>query len=178
MTVSAYYSASIFDFVTADSASIADQLPGERTQWRAKIALLKQQFNLLPHLAGDVILSLNHQAQTLDTVVLYRGLVFIVAIELDQRAYCQQKIDALLQQARWLKHSHNGSASRFIIPLYLAVNAPPQGSNIVVSEELVANTMCDNGTHLAALIEHFANQYKDDQIILCDWLASGYTTAE
>ena len=86
MTVSADYSASILDFVTADAASISHHLLGDRTQWLAKIERLKQQFNLLPHLAGDVILSLNHQAQSFDTVVLYRGLILIVAIELEQSA--------------------------------------------------------------------------------------------
>lgn len=177
MTQQAYYSASILQFVETDSQQILTHFDSlEQPKWQAIIRLLKNQFNQLPHLAGDVILRFE-QAQftlTAEVIVLYRGLVFIVSIGCDDDHYDQQKTTQLHQQALRLKQHHVGSRSKFIIPVAIETNASPQPSAIMVSEDLVANTMCDSGEHLAALIEHFSNQYKDDQIILADWLESGF----
>lgn len=174
MTLHAQYSGSILDFVQADSTSICGHLSGTHIDWQSKVELLQQQFNQLPHLAGDVILGLSDHdlGLEIEIVILYRGLVFPVAIDLVSDRYDEKAIASIHQQARSLKEQHEKSGTKFIVPIQIATKAKPQGGAITVSEDLVANTMCDNGNHLAALIEHFSNQYKDDQIILSDWLES------
>ncbi|NVD06015.1 hypothetical protein FCU94_03720 [Vibrio sp. JPW-9-11-11] len=177
MTTHSNYSASLLDFVNTDTTDIASSLPGERSIWLQTISLLKQQFQQLPHLAGDVILGLQHQQQALDTIVLYRGLIFVIAMDFKQQVYRSELVDSLLYQAQYLKQHHSGSQTKLIVPVHIVPNALPKAGDIFVSEQLIANTMCDTGEHLALLLEHFANQYKDDQIILTDWLASIETEA-
>ncbi|UPQ87382.1 hypothetical protein [Vibrio sinaloensis] len=172
MTMPSRYSAPLLDFVAADPVTISSSLSGERSVWLNTITLLKQQLQQLPHLAGDIVLGLEHQQQAFDTVILYRGIVFVVAVDFDQQDYRPDVMDALLKKAQYLKQHHLGSQTRFIVPLYLVSHAQAKGSPILVSPQLVANPMCDNGEHLALLIEHFANQYKDDQIMLNEWLAT------
>ncbi|MFM2589106.1 hypothetical protein [Vibrio sp. TBV020] len=177
MTVSTHYAAPILQFTQTDTSSILTQLPPEHhDKWQATIELLKQQFKQLPHLAGDIILEFTNQATTTvsSVIILYRGLVFVAAIGFEQSDYQPNVLTALHEQANGLKHYHLESRSKFIIPVSIETLASPQGGAIVVSEDLVAETMCDNGQHLAMLIEHFSNQYKDDQIILLDWLESGF----
>lgn len=178
MTQQAYYSASILQFSEIDTQNILNHLSDEaQAIWQSKIDLLKTQFNQLPHLAGDVILGFNQPKLELDTevVILYRGLVFVVSIGSDNGQYDEQQMSQLHKQALRLKKHHLGSQTKFIIPVSIETKASPQPSPITVSEDLVAGTMCDNGEHLAALIEHFSNQYKDDQILLDEWLESGFT---
>lgn len=173
MILKPLYSASILDFVQTDNGELSTHFQDSR-QWQDQIELLKAQFNQLPHLAGDVVLGLSAEQGefSVEVVILYRGLVFVIAIGFDEQTYTEAKQARLHQQARTLKQQHRASADKFIIPVAIETKAEPQGGAIHVSEDLVANTMCDNGQHLAALIEHFSNQYKDDQIILSDWLAS------
>ncbi|TFH91413.1 hypothetical protein [Vibrio ouci] len=177
MTASTLYAAPILQFTQTDTSSILTPFPSEQnSQWSATIELLKQQIEQLPHLAGDVILEFTNQATTSvsSVIILYRGLVFVVAVGCKASDYQPEVLAALHQQANELKQHHLASERKFIIPVSIETHASPQGDAIVVSEDLVAQTMCDNGQHLAALIEHFSNQYKDDQIILSDWLASGF----
>jgi len=174
MALHAHYSSSILDFTQTDSASICAQLSTSDRHWLSKIELLKHQLNQLPHLAGDIVLGLSGLGTELDieAVILYRGLVFPIAIDLDNEQYQDVSKANIHQQARVLKEHHQGSAAKFIVPILLTVKATPQGAAIAVSEDLVASTMCDTGEHLAAMIEHFSNQYKDDQIILSQWLSN------
>ncbi|WCP67800.1 hypothetical protein LYZ37_03525 [Vibrio tubiashii] len=176
MTLHAQYTASILDFVQSENSDICAQLSHSTSDWQTKIDLLKQQFNLLPHLAGDIVLGLSQADSNLgiEVVILYRGLVFPVTIDLVHQGYTEESKANIHQQARRLKECHLESKSKFIVPVQIATNATPQGGAITVSEDLVADTMCDTGEHLAALVEHFSNQYKDDQIILSDWLDSDY----
>lgn len=179
MTQQSYYSASILQFTQTDTEQILTHFsPQQKSDWKAKIELLKVQFNQLPHLAGDVVFGFAQPEINLTTevIVLYRGLVFVLEIGFDAAQYDDQVTAALHQQAQQLKTAHIGSQSKFIIPVAIETSAAPQPSAIMVSEDLVANTMCDSGEHLAALIEHFSNQYKDDQIILSDWLESGFNS--
>lgn len=177
MTQQCYYAASIVQFTETDTEQILTQLSiPEWSQWNAKIELLKTQFNQLPHLAGDVIFGFNRSdiGLSAEVVVLYRGLVFVIQIGFDKAEYHADDSSCLHQQALLLKTHHIGSQTKFIIPISIETKASPQPSAIMVSEDLVASTMCDSGEHLAAMIEHFSNQYKDDQIILNDWLESGF----
>ncbi|MEF1288386.1 hypothetical protein [Vibrio sp. M260118] len=173
MALHAHYSSSILDFTQTDSALIYAQLSTSNSHWLSKIELLKHQLNQLPHLAGDIVLGLLDLETELDieAVILYRGLVFPIAIDLDNEQYQDVSKANIHQQARVLKEQHQSSAEKFIVPILLTVKATPQGAAIAVSEDLVANTMFDTGEHLAAMIEHFSNQYKDDQIILSEWLS-------
>jgi len=178
MTLQAQYSGSILDFVQTDNSTICSQLSDTNLDWPNIIERLKQQFAQLPHLAGDVVLGLSHSQSKLniEVVILYRGLVFPIGFDLVNDHYGEASIQAIHQQARLLKTRHLETASKFIVPVLIATKSSPQGGEIVVSEDLVANTMCDNGENIAALVEHFSNQYKDDQIILSDWLDSDSIT--
>ena len=139
---------------------------------RQDYGLLKKQLSELPHLAGHIYmhLSLPHSEWIADCVVLYRGLIFVIAIDQQSDTYQQHDLATAHAMARSLKEHHSASRDKFIIPVLLAPNAAPQGSAIQVSEDLVAATMSDTGEHLAALIEHFSNQYKDDEILADEWL--------
>lgn len=171
------YAAPLIQFIETDTNAISNQLPPEdKLVWHKQIELLKLQCQQLPHLAGDIVLSFSSPTSepTISAIVLYRGLVFVLGFGFESQTYQPAQLDTLHNQARMLKDQHIGSQAKFIIPVSIETQAAPQGGAINVSEDLVADTMCDNGDHLAALIEHFANQYKDDQIILSDWLASGF----
>lgn len=173
------YSSSIYDFSrlnlageeSALAAFINQFAKNERAKWQKKVELLQEQLQQLPHLSGSLLLNL--EAPRLNTrcdaVILYRGLVFVVCLNVDAADYSAESIEQSDNQARSFKQHHPICADKFIVPVLLATAAQPQGSAIHVSQDLVADTMCDTGAHLALLIEHFANQYKADEITLEDW---------
>lgn len=134
--------------------------------------LLQASLNQLPHLAGHIFVNfaVPNSDQFVSSVILYRGLIFVVSIDHQSSEHSPTLIEQTHHFARQFKQHHESSKDKFIIPVVLTPNAQPQGGAIHVSEDLVANTMCDTGDHLAALIEHFSNQYKDDEILADEWV--------
>lgn len=173
------YSSSIYDFsrlnLTGEESALTafiNHFPtNEQAKWQKKIALLQGQLQQLPHLSGSLLLNLKAPRLNTrcDAVILYRGLVFVVCLDVDAADYSAESIEQSYNQARSFKQHHPICADKFMVPVLLATAAQPQGSAIHVSQDLVADTMCDTGAHLALLIEHFANQYKADEITLEDW---------
>lgn len=145
---------------------------GAKAEWENTLALLKDKLSELPHLSGSIILNAPTPSDNLhsEAVILYRGLIFVLKIDQNSESYADAALTQVYDQARAYKEHHPASSDKFIIPVLLATAASPQGGAINVSEDLVANTMCDNGAHLAALIEHFANQYRADEIAMSEWL--------
>lgn len=172
--IKAHYSDSLFDFTSLEPTTIISRLhqSSHASSWLTAIECLQLQFKSLPHLAGDIALQIALDECQIEAAVLYRGIVFIIQFDLDSSHHLPTHQEKTHQLACKLKQYHQGSEALFIVPVLLTFNAMPQGCDIVVSEHLVANTICDNGDNFAALIEHLANQYKADQILLADWLNS------
>ena len=75
-----------------DTVNITDLslfTPDTKQVWLDKIALLRKQLTALPHLAGQVILRLpmGLESEEIDAVVLYRGIVFVIQLELESSDY-------------------------------------------------------------------------------------------
>lgn len=174
-----YFSSPIYDFcqmaLTHDNLEFTlflQQFDKEKqANWIAKVALLQEHLNELPHLSGSLLLNVPAplSEDKTEAVILYRGLIFVLRIDLNCEYYADNSIAQVHQQAFAFKKHHLTCRDKFIIPVLLSTCASPHGSPIHVSEELVANTMCDSGEHLSALIEHFANQYRADEILLEEW---------
>ena len=170
------FSLSLIDFCHGDEACLAiptrsDVAFERNAKLNQDYRLLKKQLTQLPHLAGHLFLRLplpQHQGIA-DCLLLYRGLIFILSLDQHSDIYKKDEIERIYQMATALKQHHAASKDKFIVPILIAPNAEPQGSAIHVSEKLVANTMCDTGENLAELIEHFANHYKDDEILAHQW---------
>lgn len=175
-----YFSSSIYDFcqteLTNDNSDLTLFLQpfdkAEQADWIAKVTLLQARLTELPHLSGSILLNAPtpFDEDNAEVVILYRGLIFVLRIDLNRKHYSDDSITQVHQQAYAFKNQHLISRDKFIIPVLLSTSASPSGAPIQVSEDLVANTMCDSGEHLAALIEHFANQYRADEILLEEWI--------
>lgn len=169
-TLSTPYCVSLLDFTQADASDVTSTLDQPSKTSTNTIEKLQEQFKTLPHLAGDIALELTLDSNLIECVVLYRGIVFVVTIDLQSTEHQTNKMEQAHRLGQQIKRHHKPSFGCFVVPVLLTFHAKPQGCDIVVSEQLVADTICDNGNHFAALIEHLSNQYKADQIIASEWL--------
>ncbi|MGY3688036.1 hypothetical protein [Vibrio coralliilyticus] len=162
-----------------DTANITDLslfTPYTKQVWQDKITLLRKQLTALPHLAGQVILRLpmGLESEEVDAVVLYRGIVFVIQLELESSDYKAGSIARVYQTTRQLKDLTPLNKELYMVPVLLAAKAKPQAGALAASQDLLFDTMCDSGEYLSALIEHFSNQFKADEIDAENWLAQHY----
>ncbi|WP_070962561.1 hypothetical protein [Vibrio sonorensis] len=169
------YLSTIYAFASKSPAEVVNELNhldcGNQPSIKV-VELIQRELKKLPHLAGDVVMGIKSPEGDLDIdlVLLYRGLVFVIKVEVDATEYNESSIHEVYAQARQLKSTHAASKEKFIVPVLLATRAQPHPCPIDISEDLVVNTIADNGQHLADLLEHFSNQFKADEIKAPDWL--------
>ncbi|MGC9458710.1 hypothetical protein [Vibrio genomosp. F10] len=167
------YSASFYHFSLADKELLAlDIAPSLPTDMSERIRIVQSQLKELLHLAGQVVFDyqvadMPHKA---NMIMLYRGLVFVFVFRIGEREYKAEDIALAQEFAMALKKDHSLCADRYIVPVVIATEAGPKGCDIEVSPQRVMNTIVDNGNNLAALLEHFANQFKADEIEVIRWL--------
>ncbi|WGW01027.1 hypothetical protein QF117_09460 [Vibrio sp. YMD68] len=167
------YSASFYNFSLADKETLAldieHSLPADMSEM---IRVVQLQLKELLHLAGQVVFEyqVSDMHPKANMIMLYRGLVFVVVFRIGEREYKAEDIDLAEEIAMTLKKHHSQCEDRFIVPVVIATEAVPKGCDIEVSPQRVMNTIVDNGSNLAALLEHFANQFKADEIEVQRWL--------
>ncbi|USD33152.1 MULTISPECIES: hypothetical protein [Vibrio] len=162
-----------------DSANLSDldliKADAKQT-WLRKISLLQTQLKTLPHLAGQVLLRLPMGAnlEDIESIVLYRGIIFVIRIDMESDNYQPSSIAQVHLAARQLKDLNQANKDKYIIPVLLAAKAQPQSGSLAATEDRLFDTMCDSGEYLSAMIEHFANQFKADEIDAENWLVQHY----
>ncbi|MCK6265379.1 hypothetical protein KP803_19105 [Vibrio sp. ZSDE26] len=169
-----FHSASLYDFSRSSlNAIISKHQVDASFKLKEKVELIQSQLNELLHLAGDIIFDypIPHNESKSNVIFLYRGLVFVVIFKFNENEYHQKDIDVTQQLAFALKTHHSLCQDRFIVPVLIATGAESQGCDIQVSTERVINTIVDNGHNLAALLEHFSNQFKADKIDADAWIS-------
>lgn len=172
MTSPSLYSASLYDFSRTHCDTITSIFQeGHLHHWADKVQLIQVQLKELLHLAGNILFEYpvpNNESKA-DVIILYRGLIFLVVFNVGENEYKEEDIALAHTLAQGLKAHHAASLDKYIVPIVISTCAMPQGSDIHISPEGVFNTMLDNGDNLAALLEHFSNQFKADEIDANAW---------
>jgi hypothetical protein len=127
----AWYSASISEFVAADSESIVGSLtthsefavvPSQRDAWLQEVALLK---SALPGLDGSVFVefSIPRMGRRIDAVVIIRAVVIAVEFKVGEATFDRSAIDQTWDYALDLKNFHEASHTVAIVPVLVATEA-------------------------------------------------------
>jgi hypothetical protein len=133
---SAYYCASIDEFLAASSTDILGALTHssagaiDQTQvnaWEAEVDLLKAA---LPGITGTILLEFDvpRIGSRIDAVLISGSVIFPLEFKIGQSSYLRQDIDQVWDYALDLKNFHSGSQASPIVPILVASEAPGVGA--------------------------------------------------
>ena len=110
-----------------------------------------------------------------DLIVLYAGIVFVVEYKLGARQFDRSSMDQVYGYGLDLKHFHETSHRRSIVPILVATEASPD-SEITIRWDAdgLAKPLATNAAGLSALISQISTDWTASPIDAAAWLAGRY----
>ena len=160
--MSAFYSATISEFLFSDKQSIlgtlamagGNDLP-QMQAWDSEIDLLKEVLIPYSEENGAILFeySIPRFRSRADVVLLLRGVVFCVEFKVGQSVYNSQDIQQASSYAHDLKNYHHESRNKTVIPILVATEAKTTSESIEqATRDNLLTIICTNACRLGMVI--------------------------
>ncbi|MCF4008844.1 DUF2075 domain-containing protein [Rheinheimera sp. UJ63] len=180
----AYYGASISTFLLTEESKIIGDLTkahGQELQhsqtiaWAEQIRLLHLVFRDIA-VNGDIFFEfmIPRMGRRADVIIITGGMIFVLEFKVGANNYSFTDRMQTMGYALDLKHFHEGSHNKYLVPILICTNAPDQNITLKFNSELVADVLCCSGANLAILINQTINQLPLSSIDIDSWLAASY----
>jgi hypothetical protein len=178
-----YYSASISRFLRQSEEEIlgiihANDISAETTiqqsnTWESEVKILKDQ--LCTFGDGRVIFeyTIPRMGKRIDTVVLYKNIVFLLEFKCGDTEYRQSTYDQVYDYALDLRNFQKESHDKLLVPIMISTRAPRYQGVIIERNRIIEPIRC-NATNIGAAIEHFASDYTEPTFDYESWENSEY----
>jgi len=180
----AYYQNTISKFL-ADSQ---DQILGELTSnhhfaldimqknaWIEQITNLKDQ--LKGFSSGDLFFefTIPRMGKRVDVLVLIGGIIFVIEYKAGSKTHDNHALDQALDYALDLKNFHEGSHSKYIVPVLVSTKAPEQNNQLEWFKDNISMPLLSNGDDLNLVIRSVLDSISIERSINTqEWTDSGY----
>lgn len=178
-----YYSKDIESFVKDAESYVLGELTRnhefaledlQKNAWISEIRILKSQFE---HLKNAHILfeySIPRMGKRVDSVVIYRGVVFLLEFKVNESKYTRYAIDQVLDYAVDLKNFHEKSHGLCIVPVAVSTEAQSYANRYEKYSDDVYKPILCNKYNVLSEIEKIAQNEKRENLKADEWEKSGY----
>lgn len=178
-----YYSASIAEFLRQSSSEIigiihSNDISAETTiqqsnTWESEVQILKNQLRSFSD--GRIIFeyTIPRMGKRVDTVVLYKNIVFLLEFKVGDKEYRQSTYDQVYDYALDLRNFQKESHDKLIVPIMVSTNAPRYQNTLTERERIIEPIRC-NAQNLGVSIKYIAQQYSEPDFNYALWENSEY----
>lgn len=178
-----YYSATIAEFLQQSDSEIlgiihSNDISAETTiqqsnTWESEVHILKDQLRLFSD--GRIIFeyTIPRMGKRVDTVVLYKNIVFLLEFKVGDKEYRQSTYDQVYDYALDLRNFQKESHNKLIVPIMVSTNATRYQNTLVERERIIEPIRC-NAQNLGVSIKYIAQQYDEPEFNYALWENSEY----
>lgn len=178
-----YYSATIAEFLQQSDSEIlgiihSNDISAETTiqqsnTWESEVQILKDQLRSFSD--GRIIFeyTIPRMGKRVDTVVLYKNIVFLLEFKVGDKEYRQSTYDQVYDYALDLRNFHKESHNKLIVPIMVSTNAPRYQNTLTERERIIEPIRC-NAQNLGVSIKYIAQQYNEPEFNYALWENSEY----
>ena len=178
-----YYSATIAEFLQQSDSEIlgiihSNDISAETTiqqsnTWESEVQILKNQLRLFSD--GRIIFeyTIPRMGKRVDTVVLYKNIVFLLEFKVGDKEYRQSTYDQVYDYALDLRNFQKESHDKLIVPIMVSTNAPRYQNTLTERERIIEPIRC-NAQNLGVSIKYIAQQYSEPDFNYALWENSEY----
>lgn len=161
MLTSAYYEAEISDFLQTSTEAIVGRIAFKHSQsiehlltnsWRSEIRILQAALQSIG--SGHILFEMQipRMGRRADVVLVVRDVIFVLEFKAGATTYMAEDLRQCHGYALDLKHFHDGSHDKKIVPILIATEAPNKASPLRAFCDLVAEPICANSKNIGAII--------------------------
>lgn len=178
-----YYSATIAEFLQQSDSEIlgiihSNDISAETTiqqsnTWESEVQILKNQLRSFSD--GRIIFeyTIPRMGKRVDTVVLYKNIVFLLEFKVGDKEYRQSTYDQIYDYALDLRNFQKESHDKLIVPIMVSTNALRYQNTLVERERIIEPIRC-NAQNLGVSIKYIAQQYNEPEFNYALWENSEY----
>ena len=178
-----YYSATIAEFLQQSDSEIlgiihSNDISAETTiqqsnTWESEVQILKDQLRLFSD--GRIIFeyTIPRMGKRVDTVVLYKNIVFLLEFKVGDKEYRQSTYDQVYDYALDLRNFQKESHDKLIVPIMVSTNAPRYQNTLTERERIIEPIRC-NAQNLGVSIKYIAQQHNEPEFNYALWENSEY----
>lgn len=178
-----YYSATIAEFLQQSDSEIlgiihSNDISAETTiqqsnTWESEVQILKNQLRSFSD--GRIIFeyTIPRMGKRVDTVVLYKNIVFLLEFKVGDKEYRQSTYDQVYDYALDLRNFQKESHDKLIVPIMVSTNAPRYQNTLTERERIIEPIRC-NAQNLGVSIKYIAQQYNEPEFNYALWENSEY----
>jgi hypothetical protein len=180
----AYYAATIQAFLTASESQILGELAKshhfaleifQKAAWINQIAILKDQLRVFPQCDIFFEFSIPRMGKRVDALLIVDGIVFVVEFKVGADGHARSGLNQVMDYALDLKNFHEGSHTRFIVPILVSTKAVAQRNPIEWSSDNVLFPLLSHGKDLREVIgEALSTIPAQAKMDVYRWATSGY----
>ncbi len=149
--------------------------PAQTAAWQAQIRHLRQLGGELPSAHFFMEFLIPRMGRRADLIVLQDGLIFVVEYKVGARQFDRSSLDQVYGYGLDLKHFHETSHARAIVPILVATEAPGGEAQAVQwDDDMLARPLRTNADELGATINFVSRVWGSDAIDPHRWLAGRY----
>lgn len=146
--------------------------------WKSEIVLLKNVVSKLIDKDGQIIFEYDipRLGKRIDTVLLYRGIVFCLEFKVGESRVHEMDVDQVLDYALDLKNFHRLSRDKVIAPILIATKYTEKSNQIQMSvyNDSVINPLITGEFEIFDLIEKILYRFPEETPIDNNWIISPY----
>lgn len=178
-----YYSATIADFLRQSDREIlgnihANDISAETTiqqsnTWESEVQILKNQLRSFSD--GRIIFeyTIPRMGKRVDTVVLYKNIVFLLEFKVGDKEYRQSTYDQVYDYALDLRNFQKESHNKLLVPIMVSTRAATI-TNVIRERDRVIEPLRCNAGNIADVISMVASRYNESDFDYVEWENSEY----
>lgn len=178
-----YYSATIADFLRQSDREIlgiihANDISAETTiqqsnTWELEITILKDQLRAFSD--GRIVFeyTIPRMGKRVDTVVLYRNMVFLLEFKVGDKEYRESTYDQVYDYALDLRNFQKESHNKLLVPIMISTKAPRYQNKLKVRDRIVEPLRC-NADNIGAAIQYIGSHFEEPAFDYVQWENSEY----
>ena len=149
--------------------------PAQRAAWEFQIHHLRQLAAELPEAYFYLEFLIPRMGRRADLIILLRGLIFVVEYKLGARQIDRSALDQVYGYGLDLKHFHEQSHDRAVVPIVVATEAPASLPPVLNWDvDRLAKPIGRNPAELAQTVREIAAAHQEPPIDPTAWLDGRY----
>jgi len=165
---------SILGSIVGNSENLSESSQ-QLNAWTEEIRILDETLFGLE--TGDIAFeyTIPRIGSRVDTVILYKGMVFLLEFKVGEKEYKRYEIDQVVDYALDLKNFHKESIDKRILPILVSTEAYDRKNNVEFSDDLISKPILCNKYNLRENIIKIAESYEFSDIDADEWFNSKYS---
>lgn len=178
-----YYSASMVEFLEQTDKEIlsiihSNDISAETTiqqsnTWESEVQILKDQLRAFSD--GRIMFeyTIPRMGKRVDTVVLYRNMVFLLEFKVGDKEYRESTYDQVYDYALDLRNFQKESHNKLLVPIMISTKAPRYQNKLKVRDRIVEPLRC-NADNIGAAIQYIGSHFEEPAFDYVQWENSEY----